>query len=73
MLHGSAGAWFEPVPGQGACDADGLRASELEHAVQGQDSDSHLGGPTRDRARAQRVADHPLVAAIAASALGLAW
>jgi hypothetical protein len=42
MLHGSEGACNAPIPSQGSCDAHGLRASEREHAVQGQDSDRHL-------------------------------
>ena len=41
-----------PYPCPGSCDADVLRASELEHAVQHADSDRHLGRLAPVRARA---------------------
>jgi hypothetical protein len=47
-----------PYPVLGSCDADGLRASQLQHAVEGVDGNLHLGRPTLIRARAQPVADH---------------
>ena len=52
-----------PYPVLGSCDADGLRASQLEHAVQHADGDGHLGRLPPVRPRAQRVADHAFVAA----------
>src|SRR4051794_26487695 len=33
-----------PIPHSGSRDADGLRAAELEHAVQGMDGHGDLGG-----------------------------
>src|SRR3954465_3743642 len=36
----------DPDPVLGSCDADGLRASQLQHAVQDRDADVHLGGLT---------------------------
>src|SRR5215218_6130863 len=51
-----------PNPVLGSCDADGLRASQLQHAVEDVDGNVHLGHPTLIRARAQPVADHPFVA-----------
>src|SRR4051794_6825197 len=53
----------DPDPVLGSCDADGLRASQLQHAVQDRDADVHLGRLTLVRARAQPVADHPFEAA----------
>ena len=44
----------------GSCDADGVRASEFQHAVQGMNGDVHLGRLTPVRARAQPVTDHAL-------------
>src|SRR4051794_4077761 len=52
-----------PDPVLGSCDADGLRASQFQHAVQDRDADVHLGGLTLVRARAQPVPDHPFEAA----------
>ena len=51
-----------PIPHSGSRDADGLRAAELEHAVQGMDGHGDLGGLMTVRARAERVSNHPLVA-----------
>src|SRR3954454_23199342 len=51
-----------PIPPSGSRDADGLRASELEQAVQGMDGHGDLGGLMTVRARAERAAHHPLVA-----------
>src|SRR3954464_9803288 len=53
---------IHPTARPGSRDADGLRAAELQHPVQGPDGDGDLGRPARVGARAQRVADHPLVA-----------
>jgi hypothetical protein len=47
-----------PLPGSG--DADVIRASQLQHAVEGMGGDRHLGRPTLVRARAQPIADHLL-------------
>src|SRR4051812_28878129 len=60
VLHGSVGRAHSPQPRSGSCDADGLRASQLEHAVQRMDGNVHLGRPTLVRAGAQPVADHLL-------------
>ena len=49
-------------PVLGSCDADGLRASQLQHAVEHVDGDVHLGGPTLLGVRAQPVPDHAFVA-----------
>src|SRR4051812_39897612 len=54
-----AGA-MDPYPVLGSCDADGLRASQLQHAVQDLDGDVHLSRPTLVRTRAQPVPDHAL-------------
>ena len=43
-------ARMDPNSPSGSGDADGLRASELEHAVQGTNSDGGLGGRTAVRA-----------------------
>src|SRR4051794_33372519 len=51
-----------PIPHSGSRDADGLRAAELEHAVQGMDGHGDLGGLMTVRARAEPVSNHPLVA-----------
>src|SRR4051794_2241132 len=51
-----------PIPHSGSRDTDGLRAAELEHAVQGMDGNGDLGGLMTVRARAERVSNHPLVA-----------
>src|SRR5215207_1031106 len=53
--------WTSPHLHSG--DADRLRASQLQHAVQNRDADVHLGGLTLVRARVQPVADHPFEAA----------
>ena len=50
----------DPYPVLGSCDADGLRASQLEHAVQRMNGNVHLGCPTLIRAGAQPVTDHLL-------------
>ena len=55
------GGRIDPNSCLGSCDADGLWASEREHAVQGTDSDGDLGHLTAVRGRTQRVADHPFV------------
>src|SRR3954463_7169966 len=53
--------WSSPRLRSG--DADRLRASQLQHAVQDHDGDVHLGRLTLVRARVQPVADHPFEAA----------
>src|SRR5215218_7607258 len=60
VLHGSVGRAHSPLPRSGSCDADGLRASQLQHAVQRIDGNLHFGRPTLVRAAAQPVADHLL-------------
>src|SRR4051795_8153941 len=52
------GRAHSPLPRSGPCDADGLRASQLQHAVQSMDGNVHLGRPTLVRAAAQSVTDH---------------
>jgi len=54
--------------GRGSGDADGDRATQFQHTVEGMDGDVHLGRPTPVRARAQTVTDHLLDLPIAASA-----
>src|SRR3954469_24972888 len=49
-----------PYPVLGSCDAGGLRASQLQHAVQDLDRHVHLSRPTLIRTRAQPVPDHAL-------------
>jgi hypothetical protein len=57
------GGRTDPDPVRSASrDADVLRASELEHAVQDAGSNGHFGRLTPVRVRAQRIADHPLPA-----------
>src|SRR3954447_24591266 len=50
----------DPYPVLGSCDAGGLRASQLQHAVQDLDRHVHLSRPTLIRTRAQPVPDHAL-------------
>ena len=52
VLHGSASWTQRPQPCLASCGADVVRASELQHAVQGTDGDAHLGRPAPARARA---------------------
>src|SRR3954454_19969154 len=51
---------YAPYPVLGSYDADGLRASQLQHAVQDLDRHVHLSRPTLVRTRAQPVPDHAL-------------
>ena len=46
-----------PYPVLGSCDADGLRTSQLQHAVQRMDGNLHLGRPALVRAAAQPITD----------------
>src|SRR5215203_6508887 len=46
-----------PAP-SGSGDADVIRASQVQHAVEHVDRHVHLGRPTLIRMRAQPVADH---------------
>src|SRR3954471_22798336 len=57
-----AGA-MTPYPVLGSCDADGLRASQVQHAIEHVDRYVHLSRPTLLWVRAQSVPDHALVAA----------
>ena len=43
LLHQSAGWTPRPQPRLGSGDAYGVRASELQHAVEDMDGDAHLG------------------------------
>jgi sugar lactone lactonase YvrE len=43
LLHGSRCGRTEPDPCSGSCDADVVRASEVEHSVQHVGRDRHLG------------------------------
>jgi hypothetical protein len=63
-----SGSSRSPAAGRGSAntgqwDANGFRASEIKHAVRDANGDAHLGRSTDIRARAQRVTDHPFVAA----------
>src|SRR3954464_10050506 len=60
VLHGSGSRAHRPLPRPGSGDADGLRASQLQHAVQDLDRHVHLSRPTLIRTRAQPVPDHAL-------------
>src|SRR3954471_14172372 len=60
VLHGSGSRAHWPLPRPGSGDADGLRASQLQHAVQDLDRHVHLSRPTLIRTRAQPVPDHAL-------------
>ena len=48
------------IPARGSGDADGNRASQLQHAVERMDGNVHLGRATFVRARAQPVTDYLL-------------
>src|SRR4051812_2684095 len=50
----------EPDPCSGLCDADVLRASQLQHSVQYVGGDRHLGRLTPVRLEAQPVTDDAL-------------
>ena len=52
----------DPSPVWSSGDADGVRASQLQHAVEDMDGDLHLGRPPLIHVRAQPVADHLLEA-----------
>ena len=43
LLHGSVRGRIEAVHLSKLCDADGFRASDLQHAVQDHDGDGNLG------------------------------
>jgi hypothetical protein len=62
LLHGSMGGSRNPQPRLGSSDADGVRASQLQHPVQDMNGDADLGRPTLILARAQSVTDDLLVA-----------
>jgi hypothetical protein len=63
VLHKSAGERTQPIPRLCLSDANGLRASKLEHAVQSVDADGDFGRATPICSRAQRIADHAFDAA----------
>jgi len=52
----------DPSPDRGSDDADGVRASKLEHAVEDMDYDLHTGRLAFVDVRAQAVAKHVLEA-----------
>src|SRR4029079_10725882 len=52
------GAAALPLTPSGSGEADVVRASQLQHAIEHVDSDVHLGRPALIRVRAQPVADH---------------
>src|SRR3954453_515851 len=58
----TSGAYRRPLfkSSLGSCDADGRRASQLQHAGQDLAGHLHLGRPTLVRTRAQPVPDHAL-------------
>ncbi len=49
-----------PAPVRGLDDADGDRASQFQHTVEGMDGDVHFAHPAPVCARAQAVTDHLL-------------
>jgi hypothetical protein len=61
-------AWIDekvampPRPNLNSCDADGDRASQLQHPVQDKKGDANFGRPTDTPARLQPVVNHLLVA-----------
>src|SRR5208282_6643658 len=64
-----------PQPHLSSCEADGDRASQLQHAVQSMDGDANLGGAAAVLAKAQTVTDHLFVASdggLNPAALGVA-
>jgi hypothetical protein len=63
VLHGSAGDCAEAAPSLCSGDADGLRASNFKHPVEGMNCDVDLGPAPGFRPGAQRVTDHPFEAA----------
>src|SRR3954469_14221439 len=60
LLHGSGSQAHSPLPRPGSSGAGVLPASELQHAVEGVDTDIDLGLATPVRTRAQPVPDHAL-------------
>src|SRR3954470_11213913 len=62
VLHGSGSRAPRPLPRPGSGDADGLRASQLQHAVERVDADVDLGGAAPVGARVQPIPDHAFVA-----------
>src|SRR4051812_24976178 len=57
------GAGALPPTPSGSGEADVLRASQVQHAIEHVDGDVHFGRPTLIRMRAQPVADHLLPSA----------
>jgi hypothetical protein len=58
VLHGSVGDKTEPTRCLCSSDADGLRASEIEHPVQGLNCNGDLSSTTSVGPRTQRIPDH---------------
>ena len=63
LLHGPGSSCAAAAPHRCLSDADGIWASDFEHAVEDIDGDGRLGRLARHGAEPQRVADHPLVTA----------
>jgi hypothetical protein len=63
VLHESAGERTEPAPCLWLNDTNGLRASKLQHAVQGLNGDGDLRRAAVFRPRAQRISNHAFEAA----------
>ena len=61
LLHGSMRGSRRPLPAPTSCDADGVRASQLQHAVQDMDGDGNLGRATLILTEAESVTDHLFV------------
>jgi hypothetical protein len=58
VLHGPGVQTHSPQPRSGSGDADRDRASQLQHTIEGMDSDLNLGRPALVLVRAQPVSDH---------------
>src|SRR4051812_42721976 len=63
VLHGPIGEGTEPIPHLWLSDADGPRASKLEHTVQSMNGDGDLCRTTPVGLRTQRIPDHSFEAA----------
>jgi hypothetical protein len=62
MLQGGPAGRGDPFPGCCSRDADGLRASEIEHAVEDLNGDGDLGRLRLIAVRTQCIANHALEA-----------
>jgi hypothetical protein len=59
-LHGSVGEQTETTSCLCSSDADGLRASEIKHPVQGLNCNGDLSSATSVGPRTQRISNHSL-------------